>query len=166
LADWASFTFLRGDTMSPSFTSRRHLNYIQTLQCFVLGYLGHIQRSQAIAEYDKIPDQDKAVAAENQFVASGRGWVYAVSGKRTDALKIAQEFRDLSSHSYVDFYLSAGIYAGLNEKDEAFRLLEKGYEQHAATMPYLGIDVFWDGMRSDPRYADLLRRMGLPQPAE
>ena len=122
--------------------------------------------SQAIAEYDKIPDQDKAVAAENQFVASGRGWVYAVSGKRTDALKIAQEFRDLSSHSYVDFYLSAGIYAGLNEKDEAFRLLEKGYEQHAATMPYLGIDVFWDGMRSDPRYADLLRRMGLPQPAE
>jgi eukaryotic-like serine/threonine-protein kinase len=122
--------------------------------------------SQAIAEYDKIPDQDKAVAAENQFVASGRGWVYAVSGKRTDALKIAQEFRDLSSHSYVDFYLSAGIYAGLNEKDEAFRLLEKGYEQHAATLPYLGIDVFWDGMRSDPRYADLLRRMGLPQPAE
>jgi serine/threonine protein kinase/Tfp pilus assembly protein PilF len=95
--------------------------------------------SQAIAEYDKIPDQNKAVAAENQFVASGRGWVYAVSGKRTDALKIAQEFRDLSSHSYVDFYLSAGIYAGLNEKDEAFRLLEKGYEQHAATMPYLGI---------------------------
>ena len=119
---------------------------------------------QAVAEYDKIPDQDKAVAAENQFVASGRGWVYAVSGRRTDALKIAQQFRDLSSHSYVDFYLSAGIYAGLDDKDEAFRLLEKGYEQHAATMPYLGIDVFWDGMRSDPRYNDLLRRMGLSQP--
>jgi hypothetical protein len=31
-------------------------------------------------------------------------------------------------------------------------------------MPYLGADLFWDGMRSDPRYADLLRRMGLPQP--
>jgi eukaryotic-like serine/threonine-protein kinase len=121
---------------------------------------------QAVAEYDKIPDQDKAVAPENQFVASGRGWVYAVSGRKTDALKIAHEFKELSSHSYVDFYLSAAIYAGLDDKDEAFRLLEKGYEQHSATMPYLGIDVFWDGLRSDPRYVDLLRRMGLPQPTE
>ena len=119
---------------------------------------------QAVGEYGKIPDQDKAVASENQFVASFRGWVYAVSGRRTDALKIAQEFRDLSSHSYVDFYLVAGIYAGLGDKNEAFRLLEKGYEQHSAAMPYLGIDVFWDELHSDPRYLDLLRRMGLPAP--
>src|SRR5262249_36587729 len=39
---------------------------------------------QAVAEYDKIPDQDKAVTAENQFVSSSRGWVYAVSGRKTD----------------------------------------------------------------------------------
>jgi len=127
-------------------------------------YAGKRMYPQAVSEYDKIPAHDKAVAPENQFVASGRGWVYAVSGRKTDALRIAQEFRDLSSRSYVDFYLSAGIYAGLDDKDEAFRLLEKGYDQHSATMPYLGIDVFWDGMRSDPRYVDLLRRMGLPQP--
>jgi len=119
---------------------------------------------QALTEYDKIPDQDKAVAAENQLVAGGLGWVYAVSGRRADALKIAKEFRDLSSHAYVDFYFVAGIYAGLADKDEAFRLLEKGYEEHSASMPYLTVDGFWYGMRSDPRYADLLRRMGLPQP--
>jgi TolB-like protein len=118
---------------------------------------------QALAEYDKIPDQDKAVAAENQLVASGLGWVYAVSRRRADALKIAQQFRDLSSHAYVDFYFLAGIYAGLADKDEAFRLLEKGYEQHSASMPYLTGDPFWHEMRSDPRYADLLRRIGLPQ---
>jgi TolB-like protein/Tfp pilus assembly protein PilF len=118
---------------------------------------------QALAEYDKIPTQDKTVATENQFVASGLGWVYAVSGRRADALKIAQQFRDLSSHSYVDFYQVALVYAGLGDKDEAFRLLEKGYAQHSATMPWLGIDIFWYGMRSDSRYADLLRRMGLPQ---
>ena len=110
-----------------------------------------------------IADQDKAVAAENQFVASGLGWICAVSGRRADALKIAQEFRDLSSHAYVDFYLLATIYAGLGEKDEVFRLLEKGYEQRSASMSYITIDPFWYGMRSDPRYADLLRRMGLPQ---
>jgi len=60
-------------------------------------------------------------------------------------------------------YFPAAIYAGLNNKDEAFRLLEKAYEQHSVGMQYLRIDPFWDGMRSDPRYADLLRRMGLPQ---
>ncbi len=119
---------------------------------------------QALAEYDKIAKEDKVVAAENQFVAGGLGWVYAVSGRRADALKIAQEFKNLSSHTYVDFYMVAGIYAGLGDKDEAFRLLEKGYGERSGGMVYLGADVLWYGMRSDPRYADLLRRMGLPQP--
>ena len=119
---------------------------------------------QAIAEYDKIPDQDKAVAVENQFVASNIGWVYAISGRRADALNIAEEFQNLSSHAYIDFYQVAGIYAGLGNKDEAFRLLEKAYAQHSASMPYLTVDPFWYGMRSDPRYADLLRRIGLPNP--
>ncbi len=119
---------------------------------------------QALAEYDKISDQDKVTAAENQFVAGMLGWVYAVSGRRTAALKIAQEFKDLSVHAYVDFYWSAVIYAGLGDKDEAFRLLQKGYEQHSVGILYLGADPFWKGMLSDPRYADLLRRVGLPQP--
>jgi eukaryotic-like serine/threonine-protein kinase len=118
---------------------------------------------QAVAEYDKIPAQDKTVATENQFVASGLGWNYAVSGRRADALKIAQEYKDLSSHAFVDFYLVAAIYAGLGEKEEAFRLLEKGYEQRSPNMPYLAIGPPFYGMRSDPRYADLLHRIGLPQ---
>jgi serine/threonine protein kinase/tetratricopeptide (TPR) repeat protein len=120
--------------------------------------------AQALAEYDKIAEQDKSVAAENQFVAGVLGWLYAVSGRRADALRIAKEFRDLSSHSYVDFYQFAWVYAGLGDKDEAFRLLERGYKEHTAAMVYLGSDVAWYGMRSDPRYADLLRRIGLPQP--
>jgi eukaryotic-like serine/threonine-protein kinase len=119
---------------------------------------------QALAEYDDIADRDKVTAPGNQFAAGMLGWIYAVSGRRTDALKIAQEFEDLSAHAYVDFYWSGVIYAGLGDKDEAFRLLEKSYQEHAATMPYLAVDPFWYGMRSDPRYADLLRRIGLPQP--
>jgi TolB-like protein len=119
---------------------------------------------QALAEYGKIAEPDKAVAAENQLVADGLGWVYAVSGRRADALKIAKGVEELSSHAYVDFYQLATIYAGLGEKDEAFRMLEKGYEERSAGMLYLAIDPFWDGMRSDPRYADLLRRIGLPHP--
>jgi serine/threonine protein kinase/Tfp pilus assembly protein PilF len=117
---------------------------------------------QALAEYDKIAEQDKAVAAENQFVAGVLGWLYAVSGRQAEALRIAKEFKALSSHAYVDFYQFAWVYAGLDDKDEAFRLLERGYREHTAGMVYLATDVAWYGMRSDPRYADLLRRMGLP----
>ena len=119
---------------------------------------------QALAEYEKISDQGKSVSTEHQLLACGLGWIYAISGKRAEALKIAREFQDLSSRGvYVDFYFPAAIYAGMDDKDEAFRLLQKGYEQHSAGILYLGIDPFWEGMRSDPRYADLLRRIGLPQ---
>jgi hypothetical protein len=42
-------------------------------------------------------------------------------------------------------------------------LLEKAYDERSSNMPFLAVDPFWYGMRSDPRYTDLLRRMGLPQ---
>ena len=119
---------------------------------------------EALAEYDKIPDADKRVTPENQFVADGLGWLYAVSGKHVEALKITQEFKNLPPSAYIDFYQFASIYAGLGEKDETFRLLEKGYEQRAASMSYLSVDPFWYGMRPVPRYDNLLRRVGLPQP--
>jgi serine/threonine protein kinase/tetratricopeptide (TPR) repeat protein len=155
----------RHDESIAQFQKALELNPNATVLRVGLSWVYAVKRMypEALGEYDKIPDQDKAVAAGNQFVASGCGWVYAVSGWRADALKIAQQFVDLSSHSYVDSYLLAGIYAGLGDRDEAFRLLEKGYKEHSAQMPYLGVDVFWNGMRSDPRYADLLRRMDLPQ---
>ena len=118
---------------------------------------------QALAEYDKIAEPDKAVAAENQLVADGLGWVYAVAGRRDDALKIAREVEHLSPRTYVDYYQLATIYAGLGEREEAFRLLEKGYQERSVGMLYLRVDPFWENVRSDPRYGDLLRRIGLPQ---
>ena len=118
---------------------------------------------QALAEYDKIAEPDKVVTAENQLVADGLGWVYAVAARRADALKIAKQVEELSPRAYVDFYQLATIYAGLGEKDEVFRLLEKGYQERSAGMPYLMVDTFWENIRFDPRYIDLLRRIGLPQ---
>jgi len=116
----------------------------------------------ALAEFDKIADQDKTVAPENQLVAGIVGWAYSVSGRQLDALKITKEFKDLSSRAYIDLYFPAAIYAGLNDKDEAFRLLEKAYKQHSVGMQYLRIDPFRDRVRSDPHYPELLHKLGLP----
>jgi eukaryotic-like serine/threonine-protein kinase len=121
---------------------------------------------QAIAEYEKISEPERAMTEEDQTVTSGLGWLYAVSGRRADALKMVKEFKDLSSHAYIDPYNIAVIYAGLGDKDEVFRWLEKGYEQRSSGMPYLTPDPFWDGIRSDPRYIDLLRRMRSTRPSD
>ena len=139
-----------------------NLPAIHAVIAFVYGLKG--KYNQALAEYDQISDQDKAVTAETQFVADTLGWIYAVSGRGADALKIAMELKELSSHAYVDSYQLATIYAGLGEKDEAFRLLEKGYNDRSGSMPFLAIDPFLSGLHADPRFADLVRRMGLPQP--
>lgn len=106
--------------------------------------------------------QATSVSAENQTVAGGAGWIYAVAGRRKDALDIAEKFKKLSSQAYVDQYWPAAIYAGLGDKNRAFESLERGYEQHSATLIYLKIDAYWDSLRSDPRFQDLVRRMGLP----
>jgi tetratricopeptide (TPR) repeat protein len=111
---------------------------------------------KALVEYDKSSDQDKVTAAGNQFVAGMLGWVYAVSGRRTAALKIAREFKDLSAHAHVDFYWPGVIYVGLGDKDEAFRLLEKGYQEHGSAMLYLA---------GDPVLVRAALRLALQRPA-
>src|SRR5437667_7573595 len=98
-----------------------------------------------------------------------RGDDLSVSAELVDAREDKQLWGEQYSRKLADIHYvqqeiaTASIYAGLDDKDEAFRLIEKGYAQHSAIMPWLAADVFWYGMRSDPRYADLLRRIGLPQ---
>jgi serine/threonine protein kinase/tetratricopeptide (TPR) repeat protein len=119
--------------------------------------------SQAIAEYEKMGTPAYAVSTENQLVAGSLGWVYASAGRRTDAARIIHDFNKLESQAYVDPYWVAAIYAGLRDKDRAFELLERSYREHSGSMAFLKTDPFWDDLRTDPRYADLLRRIGLPQ---
>jgi hypothetical protein len=51
----------------------------------------------------------------------------------------------------------------LGDKEQAFKALERAYEQHSGSVAFLKADPFWILVRSDPRYLDLLRRIGLPQ---
>ena len=58
--------------------------------------------------------------------------------------------------------LFALVYAGLGDQDQAFSWFEKAYEERFYRLAYLKVDALWDPLRSDPRYADLLRRVGIP----
>jgi serine/threonine protein kinase/Tfp pilus assembly protein PilF len=88
-------------------------------------------------------------------------YVHARLGERSEALRILDELRAASKQRYVPASSFALVHAGLGEKDQAFAWLEKAYEERSGVV-YLKVDPFWDPVRSDPRFAELLRRIGLP----
>jgi tetratricopeptide (TPR) repeat protein len=88
---------------------------------------------------------------------------YAVSGRRKQALQLLSELTALSKRRFVDPWAIALVHAGLADKDRAFEWLERAYEEPSgATQWLLKTDPRMDLLRSDPRFQELLRRMGLP----
>jgi TolB-like protein/Tfp pilus assembly protein PilF len=116
--------------------------------------------AEAIAEYEKLPH--RPTPAENQAVAGGLGFLLAVSGRRREAMDIIAQFKTLSESRYIDGCMVASIYAGLGDKDHAFDWLNKAYEERSSSMVFLKVDPFFDGLRSDPRFQDFMRRMNFP----
>ncbi|MEK6405885.1 MAG: tetratricopeptide repeat protein [Acidobacteriota bacterium] len=112
--------------------------------------------SEALSEYQKAHQLN-----DDPHVVALTGRLYAVSGKRAEALKTLAQLKSLARQRYVADYSVALIYAGLGEKDQAFELLEKSYQEHTVDMLTLYYDPLIDNLRSDPRFADLLRRVGL-----
>jgi Flp pilus assembly protein TadD len=100
--------------------------------------------------------------ARAQAIA-GLAHTYATSGRKTEARKILAELQTLSEHSYVPATDMALVYAGLGDKDKAFAWLDKAYAEHSFALSNLKVEPRFDLLRSDPRFADLLRRIGLPQ---
>jgi len=76
-------------------------------------------------------------------------------------MKVLDELQELSLKKCVEPSDIGIIYLGLGEKNLALASLEKGYEFREDSMPLLKVSPHYDGLRSDPRFTDLLRRMGL-----
>jgi hypothetical protein len=89
------------------------------------------------------------------------GMVYAAQRKHTEALGIIKELEGMSSAGLSQAHFIAKIYATMNEKELAFSWLERGLAVQAIAAFYKDEPV-WDPIRSDPCFADLLRRMGIP----
>jgi TolB-like protein/Flp pilus assembly protein TadD len=112
---------------------------------------------QARAAFQKI----LAAAPEDPAILSLMGHEYAVSGDKANADKILATLTNLSRRKYVPAIYFAVIYAGLNEKDDAFRWLDRAYDERCEYLVYLGTEPLADPLRGDPRFAKLLRRTGL-----
>ena len=88
---------------------------------------------------------------------------YAKSGYRGAMKRLVALQEEQAKRIYIDPASIAGNYALLGEKDRAFAWLEKAYAEKSGFLPFVKSSPLFDSLRSDPRYADLLKRMGLSQ---
>jgi TolB-like protein/Flp pilus assembly protein TadD len=121
----------------------------------------------ALAQLDRT---DEAIASLNEAVIltgggltheAHLGYAYALSGKREEAEQVLADLKEIAHEKYVSAYYFAIIYLGLGERDQTFSWLERALDERAGFLAFIKVEPIFDGVRSDPRFTDLLRRMGL-----
>jgi len=100
-------------------------------------------------------------APEDPAILALMGHEYAVSGDKVNANQILTKLTDLSTRKYVPAIYFAVVYIGLNRKDDAFRWLDKAYDERCEYLVYLGSEPLADPLRGDPRFSRLLSRIGV-----
>lgn len=120
-------------------------------------YLKQRRYDDAVAEFQKAVELSRGLSR----MLGGLGYCYAVTGRRAEASKILKELEEKYNNRESTAVPLAVLYAGLGDKNQAFAWLEKAVQQRTGDV----YDITWfsafDDLRSDPRYTDLVRRMGL-----
>jgi DNA-binding winged helix-turn-helix (wHTH) protein/TolB-like protein/Tfp pilus assembly protein PilF len=116
------------------------------------------QHRAAIAELEHARRSDDRLE-----ILAWLGAAYAAAGQRDKARQIVAQLQNLSTQRYVVPYDVALTFINLGEKDAAFAWLERAYAERSGAITSLKVDPRVDSLRADPRFADLLRRMGLAQ---
>jgi len=109
---------------------------------------------EAVALYEK-------AQTVTHFPSAGLAITYAKMGRLEDARRVLNQRIEKSRQQYVAADSIAAVYVALGDKEEAFRWLERAFDEHSAPMFYLACHPIFRALRSDPRFADLLRRMGV-----
>jgi tetratricopeptide (TPR) repeat protein len=146
---WAYFNSKKYDEGIAELRTLSSLNLDLVRVPLAFNYAGKGLYIQALAECDKVQGPSLC------------GWVYAVSGKRTEALSNARRLADMSTQRYMNVIWIAAMYTALGDKEEALRFLEQSYSERAVEITFLKVAPEFDPLRSDARFQDLLQRIGL-----
>ena len=123
-----------------------------------LAYEQKAMYEQATAEFQTAV----SLSGRSPLYTASLAHAYAVTGNRAEVRKLLDELDEVSKRRYVPSYQLAVVYAGLDEKDNTFKQLEKAYTERSGSLIYLNLDPRLKSLHSDPRFADLARRIGLP----
>ncbi|MBZ5629820.1 MAG: winged helix-turn-helix domain-containing protein [Acidobacteriia bacterium] len=139
--------------MEPNF-SRAHLivdAYVEKGR--FAAALAHIETWRRIEDAPWVP-----------WVWASEVYVYRRSGQPMKAQQALAKLEHWNRHSHLDAVpILAAAYVGMNNQDEALAWLQKAYEEHSGTLTCLKVDPIYDPLRGDPRFQELLRRVGLEQ---
>jgi TolB-like protein/Tfp pilus assembly protein PilF len=153
--------------------ARRYDEAIAQLQSVIAMDPNHYQAYWLLGHtYAANKQFDEAIAAAQKAVELSErtpgalgilGLAYGLAGRKAEANQVLNELLKLNESRYVTPAALANVYIGLGEKDKAFEWLEKAFEERSNYVAYLKVFPIVDPLRSDPRFADLLRRVGLPE---
>ncbi len=132
-------------------------NFPAAYQYLGLSYLKQGRNAEAIANFEKAVELSNRAGETLMYL----GYGYGFTGKRTEANAIAKELEEKYARKEANGRYVAGVYAGLGEKDKAFEWLEKDF-QSKGEVSNIRWGIPYESLRDDPRYKDLLKRMGLP----
>jgi serine/threonine protein kinase/tetratricopeptide (TPR) repeat protein len=132
-------------------------NFFPSRRYLALGYDLQGKYNDALAELQRAVSS----ATKSTLVKSELGYAYAKAGRREDALRVIEELQRSPGERRISPFHFALIYIGLGENDRAIDLLEKAYDERVERLVWLRADPRFDPLRLDPRFNDLLTRMGL-----
>ena len=128
-----------------------------TLLCLGFALIANRHPAEAIPVLEKlVASSDRSPVAIGVLVHA-----YAYAGRRPDALRLLAELKRRQQAGYVPAGAFVNAYLGLNEYDQAFAWLDQACKEHSNLLQYVKVHPFLDPIRSDPRFADLVRRVGL-----
>lgn len=130
--------------------------------------LAHLWLARTYLEMGRLDDALAATAFAEQrarewpVLVAARGYTLAVAGRKEEARAVLREMEALSKTRFVTAYGVALVHAGLNQKEEAFRWLEKAFEERSHWLVWLRLDPRWNNLRRDPAFAEMVARMKYP----
>jgi tetratricopeptide (TPR) repeat protein len=127
-------------------------------RCLALAYAQRGAHEQAVRELER----DGSGSARTPSELADLGYVYARAGRATDAHKVITELTNRFSREYVPPYALALVHAGLGENGRALEWLERAGEERSPRLVFLSVEPAFDGLRGDPRFAALRKKLGLP----
>ena len=126
----------------------------------------HLYLGKTLAQRGQLQEAVEELKKAGDFTAepiATIGYVYGRMGRSADARKVIADLQLRSQKGYVAPSNFAKVYIGLGDKDQALAWLEKGFPQRDFWLSFLKGDPMFDSLRSDPRFQDLVRRIGFPQ---
>ena len=137
-------------------------SYVRAISDLARDYLSLSMYAEAVASVERA----MSLAGRTPGLVASLARAYALSSRKDEAETLLQELQERATSEYVSPIYFAELYASLGNMDEAFRWLEKAYQERHSGMLWLRMRSSWDSLRSDPRFDDLVRRMKFPEASD